>query len=80
MIIKLNIYNIKDFFHTINECKDNINLLHPDGRKENIKQQYLIQNELLRRYKENKNRLSIALDVPNPKDYMSVVFYYAGDC
>jgi len=44
------------------------------------KQQYLIQNELLRRYKENKNRLSIALDVPNAKDYMSVVFYYAGDC
>jgi hypothetical protein len=79
-MIKLNILNMKNFLQTVNECSGKVNLLHPDGRKENINKQYGIQNELLQKYRENKYCLPLSLDIPTPKDYISIVSYYAGDC
>lgn len=79
-MIKLNILNMKNFLQTVNECSGMVNLLYPDGRKENINKQYGIQNQLLQKYRENKNYLSLSLDIPTPKDYISIVSYYAGDC
>lgn len=69
-----------NFLQKVNECNGLVNLLHPDGRKENINKQYGIQEELLQKYRENKNSLRLSLDLPNFKDYMSIVSYYAGDC
>lgn len=79
-MINLNILNMKNFLQTVNACSGMVNLLYPDGRKENINKQHEIQNELLQKYRENKNCLRLTLDIPNPKDYMSIVSYYAGDC
>jgi len=79
-MIKLNILNMKNFLQTVNECSGIVNLLYPDGRKENINKQYEVQNQLLQKYKENKNYLPLSLDIPTPKDYISIVSYYAGDC
>ena len=39
-----------------------------------------IQEELLQQHRENKNYLQLSLSVTNPKDYMRIVSYYAGDC
>jgi len=71
---------MKGFLQMVNECGGAVNLLHPDGSKENINKQYGIQNELLQKYKENKNYLLLSLDIPTPKDYMSIVSYYTGNC
>ena len=79
-VIKLNILNMKEFFQTVNTCNGAVNLLYPDGKKENINRQYELQKELLHKYRENKNHLQLSLDIPDPKDYMSIVYYYAGDC
>ncbi|SCP97721.1 ribonuclease HII [Anaerobium acetethylicum] len=79
-MMKLNILNIKNFFGAVNECTGEVNMLRPDGKKVNISRQYLIQNDLQEEYRKNKNYLRINLDIPNPKDYMSIVSYYAGDC
>lgn len=79
-MIKLNILNMKNFLQTVNACNSAVNLLYPDGRKENICRQYNLQNELLQQYRENKNCLQLSLEIPNPKDYISIVSYYAGDC
>ncbi|MGN6710356.1 ribonuclease HII [Anaerocolumna jejuensis] len=79
-MIRLNILNMEDFLRAVNECAGAVNLLQPDGRKENINKQFGIQSELLQRYRENKNFLGLTLDIPVPKDYMNIVFYSIGDC
>ena len=55
MIIKLNIFNIDNFFKTINECRDTINLLHQNMKRETLNKQYGIQDELLKKHRKNKN-------------------------
>lgn len=79
-MIKLNILNMKNFLQTVNTCSGAVYILHPDGRKENINKQYNIQNELLRRHQESKNYLPLTLKTESPKDYMTILFYYIGDC
>lgn len=79
-MIKLNILNMKNFLETVNMCKDEVNMLCPDGKWLNISRQYTIQKDLLEQYKANKNCLRLTVDIPAPQDYMSIVSYYAGDC
>ncbi len=79
-MIKLNIINMDNFLQTVDECEGAVNLLHPDGRKENINKQYGTQSELVEKYRENKNYLQLSLDIPTPRDYMSIVFFSIGDC
>lgn len=80
VMIKLNILNMKEFLQTVDGCEGPINLLHSNGRKENINKQSLIQSELVQKYRENKNYLKLSLDIPNSKDYMKIVFFSIGDC
>ena len=79
-MIKLNIFDMKRFLAAVNECNGAVNLLHPDGRKENINKQYGIQNELLQKHHSNKNSLKLSLDIPILKDYLHIVYFTIGDC
>lgn len=79
-MLKLNIMNMKNFLDTVNACKGDVYMLYPEGRKVNIKRQYRVQNQLNEQYRENRNCLRIALEITEPRDYMSIVSYYAGDC
>ena len=79
MIVKLNIFNINNFFETVNECRGAINLLHQNKKRENINKQYSIQNELLKKHKNNKNFLELSLEIANLKDYMNIVLFTIGD-
>ena len=60
-------------------CSGAVNLLYPDGRKEDMNKQYGLQNQLLQKHRENKNHLQLSLDIPDSKDYMSVISYYVGN-
>lgn len=79
-MIVLKILNMKNFLQVVNSCKGMVYLLHPDGKKENIKGQEKIQNDLWRAFRDSKNYLKLSLEIPTPGDYMSIVSYYAGDC
>lgn len=79
-MIKLNILNMGSFLQAVNRCSGAVNLLHPDGRKENINKQYGIQKMLFQKYRENKNCLRLSLNIPTLKDYVSIVYYYTGEC
>jgi hypothetical protein len=78
-MVKLNIFNMKNFLETVNGCSGPVNLLCSNGRKENIKE-YGIQNGLLQKHKKNKGCLRLSLDMPNPKDYLRIVYFTVGDC
>ncbi|HIV99285.1 MAG TPA: hypothetical protein IAB12_05880 [Candidatus Ornithospirochaeta avicola] len=80
MMLKLRILNIPGFIKTINSCKGRILKLDSDGNKVNIKGQIQIQKEMENQYKTNGNFLPISLNFEKPEDYLSVVYYYIGDC
>ncbi len=79
-MVKINIINMKSFLQTVNECSGTVNLLHPDGSRENINKQYGLQRELLQEHRENKNWLRLSLEVPALKDYLRIVYFTIGDC
>lgn len=79
-MVKLNIYDMKNFLNTVNACTRKVNMVCADGKRVNISREEEVQGSLWQQYRQNKNCLRIALDIINPKDYMSIVSYYAGDC
>ncbi len=79
-MVKLNILNMKNFLDTVNTCSGKVNMLCPDGKKQNINGEEKVQSRLQRQYFQNKNSLQLVLEIPNPTDYMRIVSYYAGDC
>ena len=78
-MLKLNILNLKKFLATVNSCENEVYIISSDGTKVNINKQYTAQDNLWEEYNKNKNYLHLTLKVSNPKDYMSIVSYYAGD-
>lgn len=78
-MFKYDIFNMKEFLKAINECEGAVNMIEPNGLKKNINNRQDIQSELMKRYKKNKNCLSICLDIPEQKDYFSIVCYAIGD-
>lgn len=79
-MIKVNILNLSAFLETINQCKGRVSMLAPDGARVNITRQYSIQQELAKQHQQNGKCLPLSLTFEEPKDYMAVVCYYAGDC
>jgi hypothetical protein len=79
-MVKLNILNMKKFLDTVNACTGKVNMLCPDGNKQNINGEERVQDSLWLQYLQNKNYLRLVLEIPNPMDYMSIVSYYVGDC
>lgn len=79
-MIKINIFNMENFLQTVNSCGGAVNLIHPDGRGENINKQYDIQERLRKEHAQNKQYLPLILDIRNTKDYMNIVFFSIGDC
>ena len=79
-MIKVNILNLSDFLETINQCKGRVFMLASDGAKVNITRQYSVQQELAEQYQQNGRCLPLSLTFEEPKDYMTVVCYYVGDC
>lgn len=79
-MVKLNILDMKNFLNTVNACTGKVNMLCPDGKKVNINKEDEVQSSLWQQFFKNKNSLRIILDIRDPKDYMSIVSYYVGDC
>lgn len=79
-MVKLNILDMKNFLDTVNACTGKVNMLCSDGKRVNINREDELQGSLWQQFLKNKNSLRIILDIGNPKDYMSIVSYYAGDC
>ena len=60
-MVKLNILNMKNFLDTVNSCSGKVNMLCPDGKKQNINGEEKIQGSLWRQYSQNKNCLRLVL-------------------
>ena len=80
MMIKVKILNLSGFLKTVNQCRGRVLMIGPDGEKVNITRRYAVQKELTEQYRQNKKCLPLSLAFEEPKDYLAVVCYYAGDC
>lgn len=78
-MIKLYILNMKNFLSAVNSCLGKVYMLCPDGRKVNICNKESEQKSLWDHYRRNNNYLKLALEIPDPKDYMNVVLFHIGN-
>ena len=78
--MKLRIFNMKNFLAAVNDCECAVNLVHPDGWRENINKQYYVQKLLTEEYMENGSYLKLRLEVPESRDYMRLVSRYVAEC
>ncbi len=58
-MVKLNILNMKNFLDTVNSCSGKVNMLCPDGKKQNINGEEKIQGSLWRQYSQNKKTVFV---------------------
>ncbi|HJB91629.1 MAG TPA: hypothetical protein H9763_09245 [Candidatus Eisenbergiella merdigallinarum] len=79
-MIKVRILNLKSFLETVNRCQGRVMVLSPDGGKTNITRQYEMQRKMGEQYRKNGKCLPLSLTFDEPKDYLAVVSWYAGDC
>ena len=79
-MMKLNILNMKIFLAVVNTCSDAVYIETSDGKKADIRGNYELQEQLMEKYRQNKNSLPLSVSIKNPSDYMDIVSYYAGDC
>ena len=79
-MMKLNILNMKNFLAVVNTCSDAVYIETSDGEKADIRGNYELQEQLMEKYRQNKNSLPLSVSIKNPFDYMDIVSYYAGDC
>lgn len=78
-MIKVNIININEFLRTVNSCTGAVYMLTPGRGKEDINKEYGIQDCLRRQHRDNRQYLPLILDIPNYRDYLDIINFYAGD-
>lgn len=79
-MIKLNVFNLEEFLQLMKECAGPVKMLCPDGSQQDITRQDQTQPELRRRHSDNRHCLELTLDIPNPRDYLKIVYFTIGDC
>ena len=79
-MMKLNILNMERFLDVVNSCEGAVYQIGPDGSRIDLRRAYRLQDDLRVQYRQNRGELPLTLVVPNGRDYLRVVYYYAGDC
>ena len=79
-MMKLNILNMERFLDVVNSCEGTVYQIGPDGSRTDLRRAYRLQDDLRAQYRKNRGELPLTLVVPNGRDYLRVVYYYAGDC
>lgn len=79
-MFKLDVFQLDSFLNTVNECSGAVNLLEPDGTKEDLNKNYYAQEDLQQQFVANQSYLRLTLDIPCPKDYMKIVTSSISSC
>lgn len=79
-MMKLNILNLEGFLDVVNSCEGAVYQIGPDGARTDIRRAWQLQDGLRAQHRQNRGALPITVVIPNGRDYLRVVSYYAGDC
>lgn len=78
-MMRLRILNVEAFLSVVNACRGAVYLL-ARGEKLPLNGNKALQARLRGEHRRQGGVLTLALDAPDPSDYMALVSYYAGDC
>lgn len=78
-MVKLIVFNMDAFLQVVNQCNGSVYLLKKDGRRENINKDYDTQEYLRRKHQVNQDYSRLSLEIPDSKDYISIVSYNMGN-
>ena len=78
MKLNLHILNLKSFLQVLQTCTAPVELTLPDGSVHRYQNTPAMQELLMRAFTACKKFLPLTVAVHTPRDYFSVVSYYAG--
>lgn len=75
-MIKVRIFNMKEFLKAVDGCAGAVHVLEDQGRRVNINKNEEARKALMERFEAEGKYLALSLEIPEPKDYFKVVTYY----
>lgn len=78
-MMKLRILNMNGFLDVVNACRGAVYVVAAGGQKRDIRGNAVFQRYLLGEHRRGGGSLCLTLDVPQPSDYMDVVYWYIGE-
>lgn len=80
MIVSMTVFHLEPFLQAVNDCTGSVWLLGNQPAKADLHGNPALQQTLRGRHAANGNYSKLALDVQQPRDYLSLVQFYASNC
>lgn len=80
MVVSMTVFHLTPFLQAVNDCTGSIWLLGAQPAKADLHRNAALQQTLCGRHAANGNYSKLALDIPQPRDYLSLVQFYASNC
>ncbi len=80
MIVSMTVFHLTPFLQAVNDCTGSVWLLGNQPAKADLHGNPALQQTLRGRHSANGNYSKLALDISQPRDYLSLVQFYASNC
>ena len=80
MIVSMTVFHLEPFLQAVNDCTGSVWLLGNQPAKADLHGSPALQQTLRGRHSANGNYSKLALDIQQPRDYLSLVQFYTSNC
>ena len=80
MVVSMTVFHLTPFLQAVNDCTGSVWLLGAQPAKVDLHRNPALQQTLCGRHAANGNYSKFALNIPQPRDYLSLVQFYASNC
>lgn len=80
MVVSMTVFHLTPFLQAVDQCTGSIWLLDGQGARVDLHRNPALQQTLHGRHAANGNYSKLALEIAQPRDYLSLVQFYAGNC
>lgn len=80
MVVSMTVFHLTPFLQAVNDCTGSIWLLGAQPSKADLHRNTALQQTLCGRHAANGNYSKLELEIPQPRDYLSLVQFYTSNC
>lgn len=80
MVVSMTVFHLTPFLQAVNDCTGSVWLLDEQGERTDLHRNTALQQTLCGRHAANGNYSKFALNIPQPRDYLSLVQFYTSNC
>lgn len=80
MVVSMTVFHLTPFLQAVDQCTGSVWLLDGQGARTDLHGNRALQQTLRGRHAANGNYSKLALDIPQPPDYLSLVQFYTSNC